>query len=72
MKAEDTEVENTLNMYFESAVNSIGITENKYLLTETDNLKDPVKISIKKFENHPSIPSINENINANNLFSFQK
>ena len=72
MKAEDTEVENTLNMYFESAVNSIGITENKHLLTETDNLKDPVKISIKKFENHPSILSINENINVNNLFSFQK
>ena len=72
MKAEDTEVENTLNMYFESAVNSIGIIENKHLLTETDNLKDPVKISIKKFENHPSILSINENINVNNLFSFQK
>ena len=72
MKAEDTEVENTLNMYFESAVNSIGITENKHLLTETDNLKDPVKISIKIFENHPSILSINENINVNNLFSFQK
>ena len=33
MKAEDTEIENTLNMYFESAVNSIGITENKHLLT---------------------------------------
>ena len=72
MKAEDTEVENTLNMYFESAVNSIGIIENKHLLTETDNLKDPVKISIKKFEDHPSILSINENINVNNLFSFQK
>ena len=72
MKAENTELENTLNMYFESAVNSIGIIENKHLLTETDNLKDPVKISIKKFENHPSILSINENINVNNLFSFQK
>ena len=33
MKSEDAEVENTLNMYFESAVNSIGITENKHLLT---------------------------------------
>ena len=29
-------------MYFETAVNSIGITENKHLLTETGNLEDPI------------------------------
>ena len=28
---EDTEVANTLNVYFETAVNSIGITASKYL-----------------------------------------
>ena len=55
MITEDTEVASTLNMYFETAVNSVGITENKHLLTETGNLEDPIKISIKKFENHPSI-----------------
>ena len=45
MITEDTEVANTLNMYFEIAVNSIAITENKHLLTETDNLEDPMEKS---------------------------
>ena len=47
MITEDTEVANTLNMYFEIAVNSIATTENKHLLTETDNLEDPMEKSIK-------------------------
>ena len=59
-------------MYFETAVNSIGITENKHLLTETGNLEDQIKISIKKFENLPSILSINENINVEQSFQFSK
>ena len=70
MIAEDTEVGNTSNMYFETIVNSIGITENKHLLTETCNLEDPSEISIKKFENHLGILSTNENINVEQ--SFQK
>ena len=45
MITEDTEVANTLNMYFEIVVNSIAITENKHLLTETDNLEDPMEKS---------------------------
>ena len=59
-------------MYFETAVNSIGITENKHLLTETGNLEDQIKISIKKFENYPSILSINENINVEQSFQFSE
>ena len=35
MITEDTEVANTLNVYFETALNSIGITGSKYLSTET-------------------------------------
>ena len=57
-------------MYFETAVNSIGITENKHLLTEAGNSENPIEISIKKFENHPSILSINENINIEQSFQF--
>ena len=59
-------------MYFETAVNSIGITENKHLLTETGNLEDQIKVSIKKFENSPSILSINENINVEQSFHFSE
>ena len=72
MITEDTEVANTLKMYFETAVKPIGITENKHLLTETVNLEDPIEISIKNFENHLSIPSINENINIEQSFQFSE
>ena len=57
-------------MYFETAVNSI--TENKHLLTETGNLEDQIKISVKKFENHTSVLSINENINVEQSFQFSE
>ena len=51
-------------MHFETAVNSISITENKQLLTENGNLEDSIEISIKKFKNNPSILSIDEDINV--------
>ena len=57
-------------MYFETAVNSI--TENKHLLTETGDLEDQIKISKKKFENHPSALSINANINVEQSFQFSE
>ena len=56
----------------ETIVKSIGITENKHLLTETSNLEDPIEISKKKFENHPSILSINDNINVEQAFQFSE
>ena len=72
MITEDTENANTVKMYFQTAVNSIGTTENKYLLTETGNLEDPIETFIKKFENHPSILSINKNINVEQSFQFSE
>ena len=45
-----------------------GKTEDK----ETENLEDPFEIAIKKFENHPSIISIKETININELFKFSE
>ena len=57
---ENKAVAKTLNRYFSTAVNSLDIIENKSLLTETENLEDPVGIAIKKFENHPSALSIKE------------
>ena len=62
---EDKEVAKTLNHYFSAAVNSLDIIENISLLTETENLEDPVEIVIKKFENHPSVLLIKKTININ-------
>ena len=69
---EDTEVANAFNGYFETAVNYIGITENKHFLTEIGNWEDPIKIPINKFENHPCILSINETINVEQSFQFSE
>ena len=49
---EDKDIAGTLNHYFNSAVNCIGITENKSFLTVTKTLEDLVEISFEKLENH--------------------
>ena len=69
---QDKKVAKTLNQYFSTAVSSLDIIENKSLLTETENLEDPVEIAIKKFENDLSVLSIKETININELFQFSE
>ena len=68
----ENKVAKILNQYFSTAVNSLDITENKSLLTETENLEDPVEIAIKEFENHPSVLSVKETININEIFQFSE
>ena len=65
----DKNVAQTLNDYFNCAVDSLNITENRLLLTDTGSLIDPVEIAIKKFESHPSISDIKNNVQASK-FSF--
>ena len=50
---------------------SLDITENRFLLTDTGNITDPVDVAIKKIEIHPSILEIQNNVNPTN-FSFSK
>ena len=67
--SDDIEVAQTFNDFFKNCVNSLNISENKLLLTEITNVLGCVDESIKRFENHPSIRSINENVID---FRFQK
>ena len=69
---EDKEVAKTFNQYFSTAVNSLDIIENKSLLTETENLEDPVEIAIKKFGSHPIVLSIKEIITIKEFFKFSE
>ena len=69
---EDIQVAQTFNDFFDNAVNSMNIEEDKYLETDTIRLSDPVEIAIKKIENHPSIIKIKENIKNNKTFSFSE
>ena len=69
---EDVQVAQTFNDFFDNAVNSMNIEEDKYLETDNIRLSDPVEIAIKKNENHPSIIKIKENIKNNKTFSFSE
>ena len=55
----------------QNTVYSLELNENKFLLTDTEDLDDPVDIAIKKFQTQPSILNIKENIESS-MFSFNE
>ena len=62
-----------MNIYFEKAVKSLNITENRYHLSSTSNSNDgPIETAIKKFNCHPSIIAINRNFTIASYFNFVK
>ena len=66
---EDCEVADTLNIYFNNAVTSLGINEPADIITETQNINDPIETILLKFSHHRSILMINA-IQINSTFSF--
>ena len=68
----DGKVAEEFSKFFENAVKSLNIVPRNLSLGDTKNLKNPVEIAIKKFENHPSVQTIRENINLNQKFYFKK
>ena len=66
------EVAEAFNKYFINSAESLNIIENKVLISSTRDFTDPVKIALKKFENHPSILDIKEKVVVENKFSFSK
>ena len=68
--SEDIDVAHVFNTFFENAVDSLGISENREVLSETKNIEGKVEKAIKMFEFHPSIISIKENIKIDLRFSF--
>ena len=67
--SEDADTAKSLNNFFKNAFGSLDINENRFLLTDTENLDDPVNIAIKKFESHPSILEIKDNVESS-IFCF--
>ena len=56
--------------FFEDAVRSLNVDPDEYYQSDTENLSNPVKIAIRKFENHPSVQAIKQNISVNKDFHF--
>ena len=67
---DDAELAKTFNDFFDNAVKSLGISENKMLLTEVDQTQVRVQDAIKMYESHPSISKIKENVVVETRFSF--
>ena len=56
--------------FFEDAVRSPNVEPDEYFLSDTENLSNPTDIAIRKFENHPSVQAIKQNISVNKDFHF--
>ena len=64
----DDKVAEEFSTFLENAVKSLNIKPRDLSLEDTTN---PVEIAIKKFQNHPSVQVIRENINLNQEFFFK-
>ena len=67
--SDESKVANTFSNFFENTIRSLGIKANKHS-QENYDLKNPVEIAIKKFEQPPSINLINKNNTNNENFHF--
>ena len=51
----DDEVPETMNNFFVSVTDSLGIKENSGYKNATEGITDPIDKAVHKFSNHPSI-----------------
>ena len=58
------------NDFFDNAVKSLGINENKALLTDIGESQGKVMDAIKMYESHPSIIEIKKHIIVETKFAF--
>ena len=56
--------------FLEDAVKSLNVQPDESFLSDTERLSNPVDIAIRKFENHPSVQAIKQNISVNKDFYF--
>ena len=56
--------------FFEDAIRSLNVESNESYLSDPENLNNSVEIVIRKFENHPSVQAIKQNISLNKDFDF--
>ena len=68
----DDEVAETMNEFFVSVTNSLGIKENSGYENTTEGITDPIDKAVHKFSNHPSILKIKNHYQNAGSFHFQK
>ena len=68
----DGMVAEEFSSFFENAVKSLNISPRNLTLGDRTNLSNSVEIAIKKFENHPSVQIIKEQICVEREFDFEQ
>ena len=63
----DAKIAEIFNHNFADITESLGISEDQSLLSETTGINDPAEKAIKKYENHPSIKMIKERCELSQL-----
>ena len=66
--SDDFVLSEEFSTFFEDAVRSLNVEPDESFLSDTENLSNPVGIAIRKFENHPSVQVIKQNISVNKDF----
>ena len=70
--SDDVEVAETMNEFFVTVTDSLGINENSDYENTTEGITDPVDKAVFKFSNHPSILKIKDHCQNVGSFHFQK
>ena len=68
--SKDEEVAETLNNYFVTVTDSLGLTENSEIITSTEGVTDPIDQALIKYSNHPSIRKFRSFVQHDGLFHF--
>ena len=68
--SDDFHLSEQFSTFFKDAVRSLNVKPDEYYLSDTENLSDSVEIAIRKFENHPSVRAIKQNISVKQDFYF--
>ena len=68
--SDDKEVADTFSNFFKNAIESLNISENQLLLSDTSNFTNGVQVAISKFQAHPSILQIKRQIKKTFNFNF--
>ena len=67
----DEEVSEKFNSFFQNAVTSLEIQENKYLLSHTSGINDPIEISLKNIKCTQAFLKIKETV-SESTFSLKE
>ena len=62
---DDFDLSEEFSTFFEDAVRSVNIKPDEYYLIDTENVN-----AIGKFENHPSVQAVKQNVSVNQDFYF--